>query len=104
MADFWAPEMAKVGDEYWVVFTARQVSNALAIGLARSVDSRPAHGSTIARRWSPASRWTRPGSAWIWPAADERRVIDLHILIDANGDRYLFWKDDFNGIWPWPLG
>src|SRR3954449_13262993 len=33
-ADFWAPEMAGVGDEYWAVFTARQVNNALAIGLA----------------------------------------------------------------------
>src|SRR5689334_18808925 len=36
MADFWAPEMAKVGDEYWAVFTARQATNALAIGLARA--------------------------------------------------------------------
>jgi len=35
VADFWAPEMAKVGDEYWAVFTARQRSNALAIGLAQ---------------------------------------------------------------------
>ena len=34
-ADFWAPEMAKVGDEYWRCFTARQATNALAIGLAR---------------------------------------------------------------------
>ena len=30
------PEMAKVGDEYWLVFTARQATNALAIGLARA--------------------------------------------------------------------
>jgi len=36
VADFWAPEMHRVGREYWVVFTARQPSNALAIGLARS--------------------------------------------------------------------
>ncbi len=28
--------MAKVGNEYWTVFTARQLSNALAIGLARA--------------------------------------------------------------------
>jgi hypothetical protein len=38
VADFWAPEMAKVGDEYWVAFTARQKSNALAIGLAKAFD------------------------------------------------------------------
>ena len=36
VADFWAPEMARVGEEYWLAFTARQASNALAIGLARS--------------------------------------------------------------------
>ena len=30
-------------------------------------------------------------------------VIDSHIFIDSNGDRYLFWKDDSNGIWPRPL-
>src|SRR5690348_17949519 len=36
VADFWAPEMAKAGKEYWAVFTARQVNNALAIGLARA--------------------------------------------------------------------
>src|SRR5207237_6052250 len=36
VADFWAPEMARVGDEYWAVFTARQTNDALAIGLARA--------------------------------------------------------------------
>src|SRR5258708_18115427 len=36
VADFWAPEIARVGEEYWLCFTARQVSNALAIGLARA--------------------------------------------------------------------
>ena len=30
-------------------------------------------------------------------------MIDSHIFVDANGDRYLFWKDDSNGIWPRPL-
>src|SRR5207237_5142484 len=30
-------------------------------------------------------------------------VIDSHIFVDANGDTYLFWKDDSNGIWPRPL-
>ena len=33
-ADFWAPEMQKVGEEFWAVYTARQQSSALAIGLA----------------------------------------------------------------------
>jgi hypothetical protein len=30
-------------------------------------------------------------------------VIDSHIFIDTNGDRYLFWKRDTNGVWPRPL-
>ena len=36
IADFWAPEMARIGDEYWLAFTARQKGGALAIGLARA--------------------------------------------------------------------
>ena len=30
-------------------------------------------------------------------------VIDSHIFVDQDGDAYLFWKDDSNGIWPRPL-
>ena len=103
VADFWAPEMAKVGDEYWTVFTARQTSNALAIGLARSP--------------SPTDPWTDNGAPLVTgkpmdttglgldPAKPQMSggVIDSHIFVDANGDRYLFWKDDSNGIWPRPL-
>ena len=103
VADFWAPEMAKVGDEYWTVFTARQASNALAIGLARSP--------------LPTGPWTDNGVPLITgkpmdttglgldPAKPQMSggVIDSHIFLDANGDRYLFWKDDSNGIWPRPL-
>src|SRR5215213_3255565 len=99
VADFWAPEMAKVDDEYWLVFTARQKSNALAIGLARSK--------------SPAGPWIDNGQPLVTgkpvnttgnPAGlVSGGVIDSHIFVDANGDRYLFWKDDANGIWPRPL-
>lgn len=31
------------------------------------------------------------------------RVIDSPIFIDSNGERYLFWKRDINGVWPRPL-
>ena len=103
VADFWAPEMAKVGDEYWLCFTARQSSNALAIGLARS----PA----------PEGPWTDNGAPLVVgqpmdttglgldPSKPQMSggVIDSHIFVDASGDRYLFWKDDTNGIWPRPL-
>jgi beta-xylosidase len=102
-ADFWAPEMAKVGDEYWTVFTARQLSNALAIGLARAP--------------SPLGPWIDNGAPLVTgkpvdttglgfdPSQPQMSggVIDSHLFLDANGDRYLFWKDDTNGIWPRPL-
>ena len=102
-ADFWAPEMAKIGDEYWTVFTARQLSNALAIGLARAP--------------SPLGPWVDNGAPLVKgrpvdttglgfdPSQPQMSggVIDSHIFLDANGDRYLFWKDDTNGIWPRPL-
>lgn len=103
VADFWAPEMAKVDDEYWLVFTARQRSNALAIGLAKAPH--------------PTGPWTDLGHPLINGYAintiglpDEPAqpvlsggVIDSHIFIDQNGDRYLFWKRDSNGVWPRPL-
>jgi beta-xylosidase len=101
-ADFWAPEMAKVGNEYWLCFTARQKNNALAIGLAKS----PA----------PTGPWTDIGRPLITgnpvnttglsdPSLPVMSggVIDSHFFTDANGDLYLFWKDDTNGIWPRPL-
>ncbi|MFL6755191.1 MAG: glycoside hydrolase family 43 protein, partial [Sphingomicrobium sp.] len=102
-ADFWAPEMARVGDEYWTVFTARQSTNALAIGLARAP--------------SPLGPWTDNGVPLITGKPvnttglgyDEGQpalsggVIDSHLFIDEGGERYLFWKDDTNSIWPRPL-
>jgi hypothetical protein len=103
MADFWAPEMEKAGDEYWTVFTARQASNALAIGLARAP--------------SPTGPWTDNGAPLItgkpvnttglgYDATQPQLsggVIDSHLFIDEDGAKYLFWKDDTNSIWPRPL-
>jgi hypothetical protein len=102
-ADFWAPEMAKVGGEYWTVFTARQVNNALAIGLARAP--------------SPMGPWIDNGAPLVTGKPVNTTglgfdpgqplmsggVIDSHLFLDPDGDRYLFWKDDTNGIWPRPL-
>ena len=103
-ADFWAPEMARAGREYWTVFTARQVNNALAIGLARAP--------------SPLGPWVDNGAPLItgkpidttglgYDPSQPRMsggVIDSHLFLDeATGERYLFWKDDTNSIWPRPL-
>jgi arabinan endo-1,5-alpha-L-arabinosidase len=96
VADFWAPEMAWVGDEYWVAYTAREKSNALAIGLARAP--------------SPYGPWVDNGQPLItggqilYPGtAASGGVIDAHIFVDDDGTPYLFWKNDTNGLWPRPL-
>ena len=103
VADFWAPEMARVGDEYWIAFTARQTSNALAIGLAKS-NSPLGPFRDIGRPLLTGNAVNTTG------IPDETGipsmsggVIDSHIFTDENGERYLFWKDDSNGIWPRPL-
>jgi arabinan endo-1,5-alpha-L-arabinosidase len=94
VADFWAPEIARVGDEYWLCYTARQGSKALAIGLAR------------ARH--PEGPWLDNGEPLITgtPAANGAvtgGVIDSHIFVDIDGSAWLFWKDDRNSVWPRPL-
>ncbi len=95
-ADFWAPEMRRVGDEYWVAYTARQQSSALAIGLARAP--------------SPYGPWQDNGAPLIgggkvlYPGGSASGgVIDSHIFVDDDGTPYLFWKNDTNGLWPRPL-
>lgn len=103
LADYWAPEMAKVGDEYWVVYTARKHNNALAIGLAKA--------DHPLGPWRDCSAPLVDGFAYNTTGIGEDGsqpvmsggVIDSHIFIDANGDRYLFWKRDTNGVWPRPL-
>jgi len=96
VADFWAPEIQQVGDEYWVAYTAREKSNALAIGLARSP--------------SPFGPWTDNGQPLITGGnplgagmAASGGVIDSHIFKDVDGTAYLYWKTDTNGLWPRPL-
>lgn len=88
VADFWAPEMQRVGGEYWVAYTAREKSNALAIGLARAP--------------TPFGPWTDNGQPLITASASGG-VIDSHIFVDDDGRPYLFWKHDTNGLWPRPL-
>jgi arabinan endo-1,5-alpha-L-arabinosidase len=103
VGDFWAPEMARVGDEYWLVYSARQLSGALAIGLARSD--------------SPVGPWTDNGAPLVTGAATDAAtlgldpahlppvsgVIDSHIFVEPDGSAYLLWKEDRNGLWPRPL-
>lgn len=103
VGDFWAPEMAKVGEEYWLVYTARQRSNALAIGLAKS-DSPTGPWRDLGRPLLAGHAVNTTGLP-DGPAQPvlSGGVIDSHIFIDADGERYLFWKRDTNGVWPRPL-
>lgn len=96
VGDYWAPEMKRVGDEYWLAYTARERSNALAIGLARAP--------------TPFGPWTDNGAPLItggkvlYPGtAASGGVIDSHIFLDDDCTPYLFWKNDTNGLWPRPL-
>ncbi|MDC0683060.1 family 43 glycosylhydrolase [Sorangium atrum] len=80
-ADFWAPEMHRVADAYWLCFTARMQDRSLAIGLARSEGP------------------DGPFNADEAPIVTGD-VIDAHILVDARGAPWLVWKKDDNGVWP----
>ncbi|NJC39841.1 hypothetical protein GGQ87_000099 [Brevundimonas alba] len=80
-ADFWAPEMHRVGEEYWVCFAARERTGALAIGMARA--SHPAGPFTA-------------GDAPLLSGG----VIDPHIVMDPDGEPFLVWKEDANDRWP----
>jgi hypothetical protein len=80
-ADFWAPEIHRVGGDYWLVFSARQLDGTLAIGLA-----------TSARPEGPY----RPQAAPLLRGG----VIDPHLHVLDDGTPLLFWKVDDNGVWP----
>lgn len=101
-ADFWAPEMSRVDDGYWTVFTARQTTGALSIGLARAASPR---GPWIDNGVPLVTGRTLDTAALGYDAGQPQisgGVIDSHLLVDG-GERYLFWKDDTNSIWPRPL-
>jgi hypothetical protein len=79
-ADFWAPELHRMGADWWVVFTARRPDRELAIGLAKGP--------------SPKGPFTPMPEPLIGGG-----VIDPHLFV--SGDlRLLYWKEDANGVWP----
>jgi len=83
VGDFWAPEMARVGEEYWLAYTARDKERALSIGLAKAPH--------------PTGPWTDIGRPLLSEA-----MIDAHLFVDEDGP-VLFWKQDSNSMWPRPL-
>ncbi len=83
VGDFWAPEMARVGEEYWLAYTARDKERVLSIGLAKAP--------------RPTGPWTDIGRPLLSGA-----MIDPHLFVDEDGP-VLFWKQDSNSLWPRPL-
>jgi hypothetical protein len=82
VADYWAPEMHRVGGEYRVYFAAREASgHGLAIGVATGP--------------GPEGPWDTPGQPVL-----RGGVIDPHVVMDDDGAAWLLWKDDTNGVWP----
>ena len=81
VADFWAPEMHRVGDAYWLCFAARGRDHELSIGLATAA--------------SPDGPFVTSAEPIL-----SGGVIDPHILLGADGTPYLLWKADDNGVWP----
>ncbi len=81
-SDFWAPELHYVAGEYLVFFVARSKDGGeLVIGVARS--STP-YGPFVADEQ---------------PLVTDG-VIDPHVLVEPDGQAYLFWKHDTNDRWP----
>jgi hypothetical protein len=81
VADFWAPELHRVGDYYFLCFTARNHGRELCIGLARA--DHP-EGPFVA---DPEPLLTGG-------------VIDANLFVRADGTVLLFWKEDANAVWP----
>ncbi len=80
-ADFWAPELHRVGDGYWLCFTARKHDGGLAVGLARAE--------------SPSGPFAADDTPLL-----EGEVIDAHIFVDPAAGPQLIWKEDRNALWP----
>ena len=80
VADFWAPELHRVGDGYLLCFAARDAARSLCIGLARA--------------GQPEGPFTPDPDPLL-----SGGVIDPHLLV-CDGRTLLFWKEDTNAVWP----
>ncbi len=79
----WAPDVSKVGDGYVMYFTARSIDPDLqCIGVARGT--------------SPTGPFRNVGSEPLVCPADQGGAIDPASFVDADGTRYLLWKNDGN--------
>lgn len=77
-ADFWAPEVHKVGGQYVAYFTARHTSGRMAVGAATAT--------------SPLGPFTDIGHPVLLSSTSD--LIDPNEINASNGTSYLVWKDD----------
>jgi arabinan endo-1,5-alpha-L-arabinosidase len=85
IADFWAPELHRVGGNYLLCFTARNAQRELCIGLARATQ--------------PEGPFTADAEPLLTGG-----VIDAHLFVQKDRAPLLFWKEDANAVWPRRLG
>jgi arabinan endo-1,5-alpha-L-arabinosidase len=85
IADYWAPELHIFNGQVHAYFAARhRDTRELCIGVASAPH--------------PEGPFT--------PAPEpllKNEAIDPHVLVDADGAAYLYWKEDSNGVWPMRL-
>ena len=78
------PKWRRVGEEYWLTYTARDRERVLSIGLAKAPQPTGPVDATSARPLLTGA------------------MIDAHLFVDEDGP-VLFWKKDSNSLWPRPL-
>ena len=79
----WAPDVSKVGNGYVMYFTAHSVDpDVQCIGVARAT--------------SPTGPFTSVGSKPLVCPAAQGGAIDPASFVDADGTRYIVWKNDGN--------
>lgn len=83
-ADFWAPEIDRVGDHFVAYFAARDETGHLVLGAA------------VADR--PEGPYKDLGKPFL--REDFGGVIDPHYFEDEDGRSYLYWKEDRNALVP----
>lgn len=80
-ANFWAPEVVKVGTNYYMHYTGKGADNIMCIGLAKSTSPR---GPFIDVSDKP------------FYSLKNKSIIDSHIFFDDDGKAYLFFAKDMS--------
>ena len=77
---FWAPEMVKLGNTYYLNYTAGDASGILRIGMAKSN--------------SPLGPFQDVANEPFYKHAEDRACIDSHIFFDDDGKVYMYYAND----------